>query len=96
MRLLYVCPQCGARRTQLFLGSDGCGIVCRGVRCGNLRYESEYELKHPACSLDRIKELLKRSKNASTRRQRDRWKRKAEAAYEVYCERRQRAKSDAR
>jgi hypothetical protein len=78
-RPLLVCPRCGHRRTTLYV-RPGVGIGCRGRDCLNLSYATEGRLKHPACDLARIEELVERFKHAKTRAARERWRSKALAA----------------
>jgi hypothetical protein len=87
MRHLLICPRCGKRRAALYTRPGVQGIGCVGHDCLNLSYPTEGRLKHPACSLERIAELVARFKSAKTRRSRERWRSKALAAGEEYAKR---------
>jgi hypothetical protein len=77
-RPMVRCPRCGARRNALYTRPGVAGIGCRG--CFHLAYASERTLRRPACSLERIAELVQRAKTAKTPAARARWRRKAVVA----------------
>jgi hypothetical protein len=77
-RPMVACPRCGARRNALYTRPGVAGIGCCG--CLGLCYDSERRLRRPACSLERIAELVQRAKTAKTPAARRRWRRKALAA----------------
>jgi hypothetical protein len=82
---LRVCPRCHARRRALY--SFGGRVGCRGKDCLDLRYRTSHDLRRAEVDIERIKELLRRSKTATTRKMRKRWLTRAEAAHAKYLQR---------